>query len=82
LCGSPRPILKVTTRGRTVSRRNRRSWGKRALAHETRSRIAKVEELAEAGYEPSVIAPAAKLPQAFVEEMLRLASHKGGGGLT
>ncbi len=55
---------------------------KRAFAHETRSRIAKVEELSAAGYEPAVIASAAKLPQSLVEEMLRLASNKGGGGIT
>jgi hypothetical protein len=65
----------------SMSRRNRRSWGKRALAHETRSRIAKVAELAEEGYEPGVISSSAKLPLALVEEMLapRLARNKGGG---
>jgi hypothetical protein len=69
----------------SVSRRSRRGWGKRALAHETRSRIAKVEEMAEAGYEPPVIASSAKLPQQLVEEMLALGQRttgEGGGGHT
>jgi hypothetical protein len=37
--------------------------------------------MAEAGYEPRVIASASKLPPQLVEEMLalRIASNKGGG---
>jgi hypothetical protein len=65
-----------------MSRRSRRSWGKRALNHETKARIAKVTEMAEAGYEPPVIAAAAKLPQQLVEEMLALGQRttvQGGG---
>ena len=65
-----------------MSRRSRRSWGKRALAHETKARIAKVTEMAAEGYEPRVIASAAKLPQSLVEEMLAAsltANNKGGG---
>jgi hypothetical protein len=66
-----------------VSRRSRRSWGKRALAHETRSRIAKVAELAEEGYEPNAIASAAKLPQSLVEEIVAMGSRtEGRGGAT
>jgi hypothetical protein len=62
-----------------MSRRRRRSWGKRALAHETQTRIAKVTEMAEAGYEPSVIASASKLPPQLVEEMLAAMSPSGAG---
>jgi hypothetical protein len=63
-----------------MSRRRRRSWGKRALGHETRSRIAKVTQMAEAGYEPSVIASASKLPPQLVEEMLALSPQRTTGG--
>ena len=63
----------------SVSRRSRRSWGKRALAHETRIRIQKVTEMAEAGYEPRVIASASKLPPQLVEEMLALSPQQTTG---
>jgi hypothetical protein len=62
-----------------MSRRSRRSWGKRKLSHETKARIQKVEELAEAGYGPRAIAPAAKLPPQLIEEMLAL-NHRTTGG--
>jgi hypothetical protein len=52
----------------------------RALAHETRIRIQKVTEMAAAGYEPRVIASAAKLPQQLVEAMLALSPQQTTGG--
>jgi hypothetical protein len=64
-------------------RRIRRRWGKRALNHEARSRIAKVQELAIAGYEPSAIASVSKLPRQLVEDLLEYVDpHPGGRGPT
>jgi hypothetical protein len=62
-----------------MSRRSRRSWGKRALAHETKARIAKVTEMAEAGYGLRATALAAKLPPPLVQAMLEM-SHRTTGG--
>jgi hypothetical protein len=39
-----------------------------------------LEELAEAGYEPRVIASASKLPPQLVEEMLALKGRQTTGG--
>jgi hypothetical protein len=66
-----------------MSRRSRRSWGKRALAHETQARIQKVAELYEKGYGPRAIAPAARLPESLVAAMLEMKPPpEGGGGIT
>ena len=51
------------------------------MSHEVRSRIQRVEELAEEGYEPSAIASATRLPRALIEELLSIANNNKGEGV-